>query len=91
MVLVLLILAACDPAVLARAATQATAFDVRGALALVRTAGDCDEAGGGAEYLEGLLGAAAAVDEGGTVDSLRDVRSAANALSRRAEQGSRRV
>jgi hypothetical protein len=89
MALLILLLAACDPAVLAKAA-EANAFDLRGTLAVVRTAGECDEAAGTGEYLEGLLGAAEAVEKGGTVESLREVRSAANALSRRAEQGNRR-
>ena len=71
-------------------AARADAFDLRGALAQVRTAADCQEADGAAEYLEGLLVVAAAVDGGGTGDALRDLRSASHALSRRAEQGGRR-
>ena len=90
MLFLILVLAACDPAVLKTAALRADAFDLPGALALARTAGDCDEAGGGVELMEGLLGAREAVRTGGTPDSLRDVRSAANALSRRAEGGERR-
>ena len=90
MSLLILILASCDPAILQRAGAQAQAFDLRGALEVVRTAGDCDEAAGAAEYLEGLIGAATAVERGGTVDSLREVRSAIHALSRRSEQGDRR-
>lgn len=86
----ILILASCDPIILAKAAARAHAFDLQGALEVVRTAGDCDEAAGAAEYLEGLIGGAEAVERGGTVDSLRDVRSAIHALSRRAEQGNRR-
>ena len=84
---------ACTPQslqVLATAAARAQAFDLPGALAAARAAGDCGEAAGTVEYLEGLLGAAEAVKQGGTVDSLRDVRSAVNALSRRAETGERR-
>jgi hypothetical protein len=87
---VLILLLACDPAILAGAAARAQAFDLRGTLEIVRKAGACEDAAGGAEYLEGLLGAAAAAEHGGTVDSLRDVRSAINALSRRAEGGDRR-
>jgi hypothetical protein len=90
MMLLVLLLAACDPAALKAAALRADALDLPGALALARTAGDCDEAAGGVELLEGLIGARAAVSTGGTTDSLRDVRSAANALSRRAEGGERR-
>jgi hypothetical protein len=86
----ILILVSCDPGILQRAAAHADAFDLRGALEVVRTAGDCDEAAGTAEYLEGLIGAAEAVEQGGTVDSLREVRSATHALSRRSEQGNRR-
>jgi hypothetical protein len=77
-------------AIVSKAAARADAFDLPGALEVVRTAGDCDEAAGAAEYLEGLLGAAEAVKQGGTVDSLRDVRSAVNALSRRSETSGRR-
>ena len=84
------LLLACDAALMARAAARANEFDLRGALEIVRTAPDCDEAAGAVEYLEGLLGAAEAVEKGGTVDSLREVRSATNALSRRSEQGDRR-
>ena len=84
------LLLACDAALVAKAAARANEFDLRGALEIVRTARDCDEAAGAVEYLEGLLGAAEAVEKGGTVDSLREVRSAANALSRRAEHGGRR-
>ncbi len=93
MTLLLVLLASCDAAalaVLAKAAARAEVFDLPGALELVLTAGDCDEAAGGAEYLEGLLGGREAIAQGGTVDSLRDVRSAANALSRRAEATGRR-
>jgi len=86
----LVLLLSCDADLMARAAARAEAFDLRGALEIVRAAGDCDEALGAAEYLEGLIGAAAAVEQGGTVDSLRELRSAANALSRRAEQSGRR-
>jgi hypothetical protein len=89
-VTLIVLLLACDPAILAKAAARAEAFDLRGALDIVRTAGACDEAGGAAEYAEGLLGGADAVEHGGTADSLREVRSAANALSRRSEQGDRR-
>ncbi|MGH9347676.1 MAG: tetratricopeptide repeat protein [Vicinamibacterales bacterium] len=87
------ILATCDAAamaVVAKAAARAEAFDLAGALEIVRGAGDCDEAAGAAEYLEGLAGARDAVAQGGTVDSLREVRSATNALSRRSEEGGRR-
>jgi hypothetical protein len=80
---------ACDAA-LAAARAQAEAFDPPGALESARTAGDCDEAAGAVEYLEGLLGAREAMKQGGTMESLREVRSAANALSRRAEGGQRR-
>lgn len=90
MAFLILILASCDPAILQRAGAQAQGFDLRGALEVVRTAGDCDEAAGAAEYLEGLIGATAAIEHGGTVDSLRDVRSAIHALSRRSERGDRR-
>jgi hypothetical protein len=90
MSLLILILASCDPAILQRAAAHAEAFDLPRALEVVRAAGDCDEAAGAAEYLEGLIGAAEAVKHGGTVDSLREVRSATHALSRRAERGDRR-
>jgi hypothetical protein len=85
-------LGTCSPEALARVAAatvRAEGFDLSGALALLRVA-DCEEADGAAEYLEGLLGAPAAVQHGGTVESLRDVRSAVNALSRRAEGGQRR-
>jgi hypothetical protein len=81
---------ACDPALLARANARAEAFDLKGALEAARAAGDCDEAGGSVEYLEGLLGAVDAVAQGGTMDSLREVRSATNALSRRSEASDRR-
>lgn len=88
--ILLLILAVCDAGLLARASASAERFDLDGAIRAARLAGDCDEALGGVEYLEGLVGAAAAVEQGGTVDSLREVRSAVNALSRRAESGGRR-
>jgi hypothetical protein len=84
---------ACSPdsvQLLATAAARVNAFDLSGALAAARAAGSCDEAAGTVEYLEGLVGAPEAVKQGGTVDSLRDVRSAVNALSRRAEGGDRR-
>jgi hypothetical protein len=81
---------ACDPALLAKAAARANELDLRGALEIARTLTECEEAAGGAEYLEGLLGAADAAEKGGTVDSLREVRSAANALARRSEPGDRR-
>lgn len=93
MIFALLVLVPCDMAALGvvqKAAARAEAFDLPAALELVRTAGDCEEAAGAAEYLEGLLGADEAVKAGGTVDSLREVRSATNALSRRAEGGARR-
>ncbi|MGH8187455.1 MAG: hypothetical protein ACREUC_12915, partial [Steroidobacteraceae bacterium] len=77
-------------AIVSKAAARADGFDLPGALEVVRRAGDCDEAAGAVEYLEGLLGAAEAVKQGGTVDSLREVRSAINALSRRAETAGRR-
>jgi hypothetical protein len=89
-VLLILLLGSCDPAIVTKAAARAEEFDLRGALEVVRTAGDCDETAGAAEYLEGLLGAAEAFERGGTVDSLREVRSATHALSRRSEQGNRR-
>lgn len=91
--LLVLMLVACDASALtivSKAATRVEQFDLAGAVEMLRTAGDCDEAAGGVEYLEGLLGAAEAVKQGGTVESLRDVRSAANALSRRAGTGGRR-
>jgi hypothetical protein len=88
--LLLIVGLACDPALLARAAARAEAFDLAGALEAARAAGDCDEAGGSVEYLEGLLGAVEAVAKGGTIDSLREVRSATNALSRRSETSDRR-
>jgi hypothetical protein len=90
MFVLILTLASCDASIVAKAAARAEAFDLRGALEVVHTATDCDEAAGAAEYLEGLLGAAEAVAHGGTVDSLREVRSAIHALSRRSEQGNRR-
>jgi hypothetical protein len=94
MVLILLAqLGACRPEALEAlraAAAQVNAFDLPGALERARTAGGCDEAAGTVEYLEGLLGAREAVKQGGTLESLREVRSAANALSRRAEGGQRR-
>jgi hypothetical protein len=95
MVLLILLgqLATCSPEALGRlgaAAARVEAFDLRGAIEIARSTGECDEAAGAVEYLDGLLGAAEAVKAGGTVDSLRDVRSAANALSRRAEGGHRR-
>lgn len=86
-------LAVCSPEALAAlnaAAVRAEAFDLAGALELARSAAGCDEADGTVEYLEGLLGAREAVKAGGTMDSLREVRSAVNALSRRAEGGNRR-
>jgi hypothetical protein len=86
-------LTACPPeaaSALGAAAARAETFDLAGALDLARKAAGCDEADGTVEFLEGLLGARAAVKAGGTMDSLREVRSAANALSRRAEGGNRR-
>ena len=86
-------LAACEPAAaaaMAEARARGESFDLAGALEAVRGVTGCDEAEGTAEYLEGLVGARAAVKTGGATDSLRDVRSAANALSRRAEGGRRR-
>ena len=50
----------------------------------------CEEAAGAVEYAEGLLAAQEAAKAGGTMESLREVRSAANGLSRRAEGGDRR-
>lgn len=88
-----LLVVVCDAtamAIVAKAGARADAFDLPGALELVRAADACDEAAGGAEYLEGILGSAEAVKQGGTMDSLREVRSATNALSRRAEAGDRR-
>lgn len=95
MVLLILLaqLGACSPQTLERltqADARANAFDLAGALEAARAAGDCDQAAGAVEYLEGLLAAPEAVRQGGAVDSLRDVRSAVNALSRRAEGGERR-
>ena len=95
MVLLILLaqLGACGPEGLerlAQAEARAQAFDLAGALAAARAAGNCGAAAGAVEYLEGLLAAPEAVKQGGTVDSLRDVRSAVNALSRRAEGGERR-
>jgi hypothetical protein len=90
MVFLYLLLIACDPVALKTAALRGESFDLPGALEAARAAGDCDEAGGSIELLEGLLAAPAAVSTGGTTDSLRDLRSAANALSRRAEGGERR-
>jgi tetratricopeptide (TPR) repeat protein len=93
MPLLILFLTSCDPAALAivsKAEARVEAFDLAGALEILQTAGDCDEAAGATEYLEGLQGAVEAVKQGGTVDSLRDVRSATNALSRRAETAGRR-
>jgi hypothetical protein len=95
MVLLILLaqVAACSPdsvEKLAAAAVRVNAFDLAGALEVARTAGDCDQAGGAVEYLEALLSAPEAVKQGGTTDSLRDIRSAVNALSRRSESGNRR-
>ena len=95
MVLLILLaqLGACSPQNLERltqADARANAFDLAGALEAARAAGDCDQAAGAVEYLEGLVAAPEAVKQGGAVDSLRDVRSAVNALSRRAEGGARR-
>ena len=70
-----------------QASARAQEFDLPGALALLKEAasdGACDEAGAQFEYVEGLLGAAEAARQGGTVDSLRDVRSAVHALLWRA-------
>jgi hypothetical protein len=95
MVLLILLaqIGACSPEGLQRlveAQARMNAFDLPGALEAARAAGDCDQAAGTVEYLEGLLTAPEAVKQGGTMDSLRDVRSASNALSRRAEAGERR-
>jgi hypothetical protein len=95
MVLLILLaqIGACTPDAvekLAAAAERASAFDLAGALDVARAAGDCDQAAGAIEYLEGLVSAPEAVKQGGTMDSLRDIRSAVNALSRRAEGGERR-
>jgi hypothetical protein len=93
-VLVLLAqIGACSPAALeqlAAATARVDAFDLPGALDRARAVGDCDEAAGAVEYLEGLVAAPEAVKQGGTMESLRDVRSAVNALSRRGEGGNRR-
>lgn len=86
-------LSTCDPAGVAavgEARAKGEGFDLAAALEAARKAPGCDEAEGIVEYLEGLLAAHAAVKTGGAPDSLRDVRSAANALSRRAEGGRRR-
>lgn len=75
-----------DAALLAKAAGLVDSFDLAGALKTLQAASpDCDEAAGRVEYLEGLLGALEAARDGGTVDSLRETRSAVHALSRRAE------
>jgi hypothetical protein len=86
-------LVTCDSAGTAavmEARAKGEAFDLGGALEAARAGTGCDEAEGTVEYLEGLVAARAAVKTGGATDSLRDVRSAANALSRRAEGGNRR-
>lgn len=95
MVLLILLaqIGACSPDAvekLAVAAARVNAFDLAGALDAARAAGECDQAAGTVEYLEALLSAPEAVKQGGTIDSLRDIRSAVNALSRRSEAGERR-
>jgi len=78
---------AAAQALMGQASTRAQEFDLPGAFALLKEAasdGACDEAGAQFEYVEGLLGAAEAARQGGTVDSLRDVRSAVHALLWRA-------
>lgn len=72
-----------------QASTRAEEFDLPGALTLLKEAtadAGCEEAGARFEYVEGLLAAKEAVKQGGTVDSLRDVRSAVHALLWRAER-----
>ena len=84
---------ACSPESMEKLATagaRVNAFDLAGALEAARAAADCDQAAGAVEYLEALVSAPEAVKQGGTTDSLRDVRSAVNALSRRGETGDRR-
>lgn len=79
---------AAAQALMGQASTRAQEFDLPGALALLKEAasdGGCGEAGAQFEYVEGLLGAMEAARLGGTVDSLRDVRSAVHALLWRAE------
>jgi hypothetical protein len=74
-------------ALMDQASRRVEEFDLPGALSLLKdAAGDtgCDEAGARFEYVEGLLGAKEAARQGGTVDSLRDVRSAVHALLWRA-------
>jgi hypothetical protein len=80
----------CSPAAQAlmeQASMRVQEFDLPGALTLLKEAagdGSCDEAGAQFEYVEGLLGAKEAARVGGTVESLRDVRSAVHALLWRA-------
>jgi hypothetical protein len=93
LLIVLAQIGTCSPGALEKlsaAAERVNAFDLPGALQAARAAGGCDDAAGTVEYLEALVSAPEAVKQGGTVDSLRDVRSAVNALSRRAEGGERR-
>lgn len=90
MILVAVLVAACAPGALSEAVARAEAFDLPGALEAARRVRDCDEAAAAVDYVEGLLGARNAIATGGTEDALRDVRSAANALARRAETGERR-
>jgi len=74
-------------ALMGQASMRAQEFDLPGALTLLKEAASdsgCDEAGAQFEYVEGLLGAKEAGTLGGTVDSLRDVRSAVHALLWRA-------
>jgi hypothetical protein len=80
---------AAAQALIEQASTRAEEFDLPGALTLLKEAASdagCDEAGARFEYVEGLLGAKEAARHGGTVDSLRDVRSAVHALLWRAER-----
>ena len=72
-----------------QASMRVEEFDLPAAVTLLKEAAsdtDCDEAGARFEYVEGLLGAKEAARQGGTVDSLRDVRSAVHALLWRAER-----
>jgi hypothetical protein len=80
----------CSPAterLMAQASMRVQEFDLPGALTVLEEAagdGGCSEAGAQFEYVEGLLGAREGARLGGTVDSLRDVRSAVHALLWRA-------
>jgi hypothetical protein len=90
-ILAIVWLSSCSPAEvtgLSAAAVLAEQFDLAGALTRLRADASrepCDAVAGAIEYLEGLVAAPGAARQGGTDASLTDVRSAINALSRRAE------